>query len=353
MMRLLRQRWWKFLGIPLLVYSVVAGLYIPLGPGIVSVKPDSTQRGTVIALDIITYNTHFREGDPSLNVVLKNEHNLICNNDITYISPTHLNVEFGIDPNLKIIGKKDFYNLIIYNEQDGTFFLRDAFAIGRQDSVVGTAFQCLTILKPASPSGITIPNREILYESIRNLFYHVPMWFTMILLMLFSFVSSILYLSKARATDDLMASSSAVVGLFFGLLGILTGMQWAKVTWGAMWVSDPKLNGAALGILVYLAYFVLRGSLTNAQSRARISAVYNVFAFVLFIVFILIVPRMTDSLHPGSGGNPGFNTYDLDHVMRPIFYSAVAGFTIVGFWLVSLITRYRILKSSSSENQYL
>ena len=33
----------------------------------------------------------------------------------------------------------------------------------------------------------------------------------------------------------------------------------------------------------------------------------------MMIVFIGILPRMTDSLHPGNGGNPGFNSYDLDN----------------------------------------
>ncbi len=351
MMSLLRQKWWKFLCIPLLLYALTAGVLIPLSPGIVSVNPNSTDRGTVISLDIITYNTHFKEDDNSLNVVLKNENNLICNNDITYISPTHLNVEFGIDPSIRTDNKKDFYNLIIYNEEDGTFFLRDAFAIGRKDTLVGTAFKCLTILEVVPAAGTTIPNREILYESIRNLFFHVPMWFSMILIMLFAFVCSILYLANGKEVYDLIASTAAGVGLFFGMLGILTGMQWAKFTWGAPWVSDPKLNGAALGMLVYLAYFVLRGSLSNSRTRARVSSVYSVFAFVIFIVFIFVVPRMTDSLHPGSGGNPAFKTYDLDNTMRPIFYSAVLGFTILGFWMMSLVARYRSLQAAVLEKQ--
>ncbi len=352
MMSLLRQRWWKFLSIPLLVYALTAGMLIPLGPGIVSINPVHTDRGATISLDIVCYNTHFNEDDQSLNVVLKNENNLICNNFVTVINEKHLNVEFGIPGDLRTDNKQDFYSLIIYNEKDGTFFLNNAFSIGRTDTVKGISLRCTTILEVVPAAGMTFPYREILYESIRNLFFHVPMWFTMIFLMLVSFVCGIFFLSKSNQQYDLIGSTAAGVGIFFGALGILTGMQWANFTWGAPWVNDPKLNGAALGMLIYFAYFILRGSLTDSRARAKVSAVYNVFAFVIFIVFIFVVPRLTDTLHPGSGGNPAFKTYDLDDKMRPVFYSAVLGFIFLGSWMLSLAARYRSLSQIQSEKMH-
>ncbi len=349
MMFLLKQRWWKFLCIPLLIYALTAGILIPLGPGILNVNPASTPRGSTISVDINCYNTHFKEDDRSLNVLLKNDNNLICNNFTTVISPTQLNVEFGIPPDLRTDGKKDFYNLIVYNEQDGTFFLSSAFAVERTDTVKGISLKCTTILNVVPAAGTTFPYREILYESIRNLFFHVPMWFTMIFLMLFSFICSILFLSGNNQQYDLLASTAAGVGIFFGTLGLLTGMLWANFTWGAPWVNDPKLNGAALGMLIYFAYFVLRGSLADRQTRAKVSSVYNIFAFVIFIVFIKIIPDITDSLHPGGSGNPAFKDYDLDSTMKPVFYSAAAGFIILGMWIFSLTARFRLLLHLQSE----
>ena len=95
-------------------------------------------------------------------------------------------------------------------------------------------------------------------------------------------------------------------------------------------------------MLIYLAYIVLRGSLDDEQKRARISGVYNIFAFVLLLVFIGILPRMTDSLHPGNGGNPGFNNYDLDDNMKLVFYPAVVAWILLGWWIASI--RIRISK---------
>jgi heme exporter protein C len=99
------------------------------------------------------------------------------------------------------------------------------------------------------------------------------------------------------------------------------------------------LNGTAVAMLTYLAYLVLRGSLDDEQKRARLSAVYNIFAYVMMIVLIMILPRMTDSLHPGNGGNPAFGKYDMDNMMRLIFYPAVIGWTLLGAWLVNLQVR--------------
>jgi heme exporter protein C len=61
--------------------------------------------------------------------------------------------------------------------------------------------------------------------------------------------------------------------------------------------------------------------------------------FALMMVFIFILPRLTDSLHPGNGGNPAFGQYDLDTRMRWVFYPAVAGWTILGAWIVDLQVR--------------
>jgi heme exporter protein C len=193
---------------------------------------------------------------------------------------------------------------------------------------------------------IEVPALPILNESIRNLFYHVTQWFGMMILLTVSLVYSIRHLIKGKMTTDRMAAESVNVALFMGVIGILTGSLWAKFTWGAWWTNDPKLNGVAMGMLVYLAYIVLRGSMDEEQKRARVAAVYNIFAYVMFMVFIMVLPRLTDSLHPGNGGNPGFGGYDLNNSMKLVFYPAVIGWTLLGVWLVNLRVRIGQLESN-------
>ena len=96
-------------------------------------------------------------------------------------------------------------------------------------------------------------------------------------------------------------------------------------------------------------YFILRFSVEDEYKRARISAVYNVFAFVMMNVFIMILPRLTDSLHPGNGGNPAFGKYDLDNNMRMVFYPAVIGWILFSYWLFELKNRISVIKNSTHD----
>lgn len=197
-----------------------------------------------------------------------------------------------------------------------------------------------------------VPRLNILNETIRALYFHVPMWFGMVLLFLLSVYYSIRYLRDPSSQHDHRAVEYANVGLVFGILGMLTGMLWANFAWGSPWHGDPKQNGAAIALLVYLAYFVLRGSVENEEQRGRLSAVYNIFAFAAMVPLIFIIPRMTSSMHPGSGGNPGFNMYDLDSRMRLVFYPAVVGWFLVGVWIVSLRVKVRKLEDEILEIEH-
>ncbi|HAA11892.1 MAG TPA: ABC transporter permease [Cytophagales bacterium] len=196
---------------------------------------------------------------------------------------------------------------------------------------------------------IRIPDVGALDESIRNLFFHVSMWFSMVLVLTVSLVYAFRYLSTNKLTYDLLSTQYAFLGIVFGMLGLVTGSVWAKFSWGAWWVNDAKLNGAAITMLIYLAYTVLRSSIEDLQSRARISAVFNIFAYAAMVPLLFILPRMTDSLHPGNGGNPGFGTYDLDNTLRLIFYPSILGWTLFGVWIMSIRTRVQWLQLKRDE----
>lgn len=194
-----------------------------------------------------------------------------------------------------------------------------------------------------------VPRLNILNETVRALYFHVPMWFGMVFLYMGSVGYAVAYLNKPLSDYDIKSVEFATIGTVFGVLGLVTGMLWAKYTWGAFWHGDPKQTGAAIALLVYLAYFVLRWAIENQEQRARLSAVYNIFAFAAMIPLIFIIPRLMSSMHPGSGGNPGFNAYDLDNRMRLVFYPAVAGWFLIGLWIVTIRIRYRHLHERITE----
>jgi len=214
---------------------------------------------------------------------------------------------------------------------------------------------CVVLLIYTITAGFlgAVPAKPILNETIRNLYFHVAMWFTMMVLFTVSVAYSVLYLRSNNPVHDVYAVEYAKSGIVFGCLGLVTGSIWAKFTWGHFWSNDPKQLGAAIALLIYFAYFVLRNSMTDMDKRARISAVYNIFAYAMLFPTIFIIPRMVDSLHPGGiGSNPVTN--DIDSRMRLIFWpAAVPGWALLGVWITTLRIRLHSLADSRAEKKLL
>jgi len=193
---------------------------------------------------------------------------------------------------------------------------------------------------------VKIPSIAILEETSRNLVFHVPMWFTMFAAFAAGMVYSVKYLSTENLDDDLKAESASMVGVLFGICGLLTGMVWARFTWGTWWTfAEPKMNLSAIALLIYVAYFILRSAFDDEQLRARLSAVYNIFAASTVPFLLYVIPRQLPSLHPGADGNPAFSELTADE-LRFIFYPAIIGFFALAYWIANLRYRYRKISHS-------
>jgi heme exporter protein C len=197
------------------------------------------------------------------------------------------------------------------------------------------------------------PYLPALEETVRNLYFHVCMWFTMMILFTVSVVHSIHYLRTFNVKYDIYARQFVVVGIVFGLLGYATGTIWMSYTWAdpnapgysfSTIAREPKLIGAALALLIYFAYLVLRDSINDMDKKARISAVYNIFAYAMLFPSIWIIPRILPSLHPGGESNPAMNFRDSSGTMKVVFYPAIIGWTLLGLWITTIRIRISLLK---------
>jgi heme exporter protein C len=191
----------------------------------------------------------------------------------------------------------------------------------------------------------------ILDETIRNLFYHVPMWFGMMLVLLAAFINSIMYLTKPTVKRNIYASELTNAGILMGFCGLFTGMFWAYNTWGTAWTNDPKLNGVAAGMAMYGGYWLLQKSVNDPEKAARLSAIYNVFIFPLFIALVYVMPKLAAaSIHPGSGESVNFKSYNKTNNMEMVFYPAVIGWTLLFVWIAELRARYQLI-NNRKENE--
>ena len=339
-------QWWKWLGVILLGYAILVGLTVKTGPGIANVSPDKVVITQPFNLHITGYNTTFNKADNS--VWLKIDSNFICSDSVVVDDDEEIRAFFSGDIAPQYLAKDTNQALVIVeNTIDG--MMLDVDAVTTIEGKRYITLDCMSRPEKLKSVAFTFPYRRILYETIRNLNYHVPMWFSMITLLLIAFVASIMALNKNDLKYDRRAYSYTSVALLFGLMGISTGAFWAKFTWGVFWTADPKLNGAAVGILMYLGYMILRSAIEDEDKRARVSAVYNILAFPMFIVLIIVLPKMADfSLHPGSGDSVGFNQYDLNNNLRKVFYPAVIGWILIGAWIADLTKRYLKIKDEKN-----
>lgn len=388
-MNWLYSKWWKWVCVVLLAYVVIGGLLVPMGPGLPAVSPAQFYPDSTYTFTVTGYRTHFAHAEAGkVQLWFANGGKFYLPETIKVLDNNRIQATFGFSAAQYDSLKQSTFDIVANDDYDGTIVLREGVAIEAYVEPVDTnpiqidttlhagtyALPDTHKLTPVEAAGFAgakteepvvkhsdnrhfiFPYREILEESIRNTFYHVPMWFGMTFMVVLSLAFSVLYLAKGDLRYDTLASNAVVIALLYGVCGYLTGALWSKFTWfiGLSWGDairnmvfyDIKLSGALISIAVYLAYLILRSSITDEIKRARISAVYSVFSVVIFILFIFIVPRSgaVDSLHPGQAGNPAFNKYDLDSHLRMFFYPAVIGWIMLGMWLLSIRIRLQNLE---------
>lgn len=346
--------WWKWLTILLLLYVFYMGLTVPLKSGILDVNPLRFVCGQKVEIHVNAYNSFYTQSK-SIRAYLKTSDSFLLKDTDVHIESDHrLKLTFELPDRLPNNNNISLASLIIDSEKDGTSVLPSKIVL-IQDSINNQVNRITKGWYAGSKPEFTIlsefrfPFRNILYETIRNTFFHVSLWFSMFGLLLLSIYHSIRVLKKYNIEDDIKSYSLITVAILFGMLGIFTGSVWARFTWDTWWTNDIKLNMAALSMLIYLAYLILRANISDPDRRSKICAAYNIFALVAIIPLIFILPRLTDSLHPGNGGNPAFGSDDMDSSLRIVFYPAVIGFTLLAYWMSELLYRYFMVKEKWEE----
>lgn len=345
---MMKKHWWKILGVLLVLYSLIVGMLVPLKPGILRMTPNKAQAGETITAQIVGYNTRYTQSEVPVRAWLKldSAHTLAARR-VEVLDDRHLRAEFDLPRLLPSPKKVVEFSLILDDSKDGASVYPEAVFVV-QDSIDAAAGARLWVNTPIQElhhrTGMAFPFLNILNETIRNTYYHVPFWFAMFIILTAAVVMSFQYLRTFDPDYDRKASALTSVGLLFGLIGILTGAIWAKNTWGAYWSFDVKQNTTAIALLIYAAYFVLRDSFDDPEKKARISGVYNIFAFATLVPLLYVIPKLADSLHPGSGGNIPIGSLDLDRTMRLVFYPAIVGWTLIGVWIAQLSLRVKRLK---------
>ena len=146
---------------------------------------------------------------------------------------------------------------------------------------------------------IYVPTEQTMCIVQRIFYLMVPMGWLSLLAFLVVFICSILYLTKRENKWDILAYSSAEVGLVFTTLALITGSVWARPIWDVWWTWDPRLTATLVLWFIYLAYFLVRSLATDESRGARFAAVVGIVGFI-DIPIVALATTLWRGMHPGS-----------------------------------------------------
>ena len=167
---------------------------------------------------------------------------------------------------------------------------------GFLDSLLGI-FTFLTVGAGLYMTFLYAPNEKTMGAVQRIFYFHVPLAWIGFLAFFVVFACGVAYLLTRNIRWDLLAGSSAEIGLVFSTLVLITGSIWARAVWNTWWTWDPRLTTMLILWLIYLGYLMLRSAVEGAEKRARVSAVIGIVGFInVPIVFMSV--RWWRTMHP-------------------------------------------------------
>jgi heme exporter protein C len=161
----------------------------------------------------------------------------------------------------------------------------------------------LTVLGLLAAAGVYVlallyTPMEVRQGLAQKIFYvHAPAaWGALVAFAVVGLIS-ILFLWLHDERLDLLAASSAEVGIAFSLVMLTTGPIWGKTVWGTWWTWDARLTLTLFLFFLFVGYLALRAAVQDRGERARFSAVVGIMGLVL-VPFIHLSVYLFRTLHP-------------------------------------------------------
>ena len=147
--------------------------------------------------------------------------------------------------------------------------------------------------------GFFVAGRDIQQGEIQRIFYiHMPSFFGAFTAFGATLLGGVFYLWRRSDTWDKIAVAGAEVGLAFALINLVTGAIWARPIWNTWWTWDPRLTSAAIMVLTYAAYLMLRAGIEDPNRKRAFMSVYGIFAFVSVLTTLFIIRIVPETIHP-------------------------------------------------------
>ena len=179
------------------------------------------------------------------------------------------------------------------------------------------------------------PTEQTMGDVQRIFYYHVPSAWTAFILFAVNFVASIVYLVRRRQAADIVALTSAEVGVVFLTVNLVTGPIWARPVWGIWWTWDWRLTSTLVMWLIYVSYLMLRRFSASGESPLLAAALAVFGALCVPFVYFSIWFFRTQHPQPVVGGGGSIDPLMLHTLL--INWLAFSCFAFLVCW-----SRYRL-----------
>lgn len=173
-------------------------------------------------------------------------------------------------------------------------------------------------------------------ELARVFFWHFPCPILATLLLTTGAWFSLMFVRTKDLVWDVRASACMELGYIFCLMTMATGIIFSKVQWGAWWQNDPRQTSFLMVLLIYAAYFGIRGAIPEDSRRATSSGIYALAALLPMLFLTFVFPRLpnVESFHPSESIMKG--------QIKGQYAYVVIGVLVLMSWLSVWMYRIRV-----------
>lgn len=196
---------------------------------------------------------------------------------------------------------------------------------------------------------VVVPPDAVQGDAQRLMYVHVPTAWLAYLAFFVTAVASVLWLwPRTRAPHwDLLAGSSAEVGVVFTGLTLALGSLWGRPIWGTWWEWDARLTTTLVLFFLYVGYLALRRTGATADERGKRCAIAALIAFADVPVVHFSVTWWETLHQEATVFNP-----DLDVRMEGFWMPFTLVFSVLAFTLLyATLVRARLRLAELDEGR--
>jgi heme exporter protein C len=171
-------------------------------------------------------------------------------------------------------------------------------------------------------------------ELARIFFWHFPCPILATFLIVIGAWFAFKFQRTRDLTWDVRSVAAMELGYLFCLMTMASGIVFSYVQWGAWWQNDPRQTSFLMVLLIYAAYFALRGAIQDPMKRAGNAGIYALAALMPMLFLTFVFPRLpqVESFHPSESIMKG----EIKGQYAYVVLTLMAMFTMLTVWIYRL-----------------